>query len=270
MIDRRRVAAVVRKDLREILRNPQLVAPLVVVPLLFTVVFPIAIILLGNNPAIMASVNGLGAFLDNLPEGIVPAHFTEQQTIVYAAIVFFLAPMFLIVPVMFSSVIASSSFVGEKERRTLEGLLYTPLTNRELVLAKVLVSVIPAVIVSWAAFVIYALIVNVLGNPVIGDAFFPTATWILMILLLVPLVAILSTSLTVAVSGRATTMQGAQSVAVIIVLPVVGLVVSQATGLMLFDVSVVLVAIGVLAVVDAIVFLAVARTFQRERIITRL
>lgn len=270
MIDRRRVAAVVRKDLREILRNPQLVAPLVVVPLLFTVVFPIAIILLGNNPAIMASVNGLGAFLDNLPEGIVPAGFTEQQTIVYAAIVYFLAPMFLIVPVMFSSVIASSSFVGEKERRTLEGLLYTPLTNRELVLAKVLVSVIPAVVVSWAAFVIYAVIVNVLGNPVIGEAFFPTTTWILMIVLLVPLVAILSTSLTVGVSGRATTMQGAQSVAVIIVLPVVGLVVSQATGLMLFDVPVVLAAVSVLAVVDVIVFLAVARTFQRERIITRL
>lgn len=270
MIDRRRVAAIVRKDLREILRNPQLLAPLVAVPVIFVIVFPVAIILLGNSPAITASINGLGAFLENLPEGIVPTGFTEQQTIVYAAIVYFLAPMFLIVPVMFSSVIASSSFVGEKERRTLEGLLYTPITNRELVLAKVLVSVIPAVLVSWASFLIYAAIVNVLGNPIVGAAFFPTPTWILMILLLVPLVALLSTSLTVAVSGRATTMQGAQSIAVIIVLPVIGLVVSQATGLMLFDVPVVLAAIAVLAVVDLIVFLAVARTFQRERIITRL
>lgn len=270
MIDRRRVAAVVRKDLLEIVRNPQLLAPLVVVPAIFVIVFPIAIILLGNNPAVTASINGLGAFLENLPDGIVPDGFTDQQTIVYAAIVYFLAPMFLIVPVMFSSVIASSSFVGEKERRTLEGLLYTPLTNRELVLAKVLVSVIPAIVVTWLSFVVYTVIVNVLGGPVIGGAFFPTPAWVLMILLLAPLVAILATSLTVAVSGRATTMQGAQSVSVIVVLPVIGLVVSQATGLLLFDVPVVLAAIAVLAVVDVVVFVAVARTFQRERIITKL
>ncbi|MGN6272599.1 MAG: ABC transporter permease subunit [Protaetiibacter sp.] len=270
MIDRRRVSAVVRKDLREILRNPQLVAPLVIVPLLFTVVFPVAIILLGNNPAVTASINGLGAFLDNLPAGTVPDGFTDQQTIIYAATVYFLAPLFLIVPVMFSSVIASSSVVGEKERRTIEGLLYTPITNRELVLAKVLVSVIPAVIVAWAGFVVYAVLVNVLGAPVLGGIFFPTPAWMLMILVMVPLIAFLSTSLTVAISGRATTVQGAQGISVLIVLPVLAMVVSQATGALLFDVPVVLAASAVLLVADLIAFFAVVARFERERIVTRL
>ncbi len=270
MIDRRRVMAVVRKDLREILRNPQLVAPLVVVPLLFTIVFPVAIILLGNNPALTATINGLGAFLDNLPAGAVPEGLTEQQTIIYAATVFFLAPLFLLVPVLFSSVIASSSVVGEKERRTIEGLLYTPISDRELVLAKVLVSVIPSVLVAWVGFVFYAVIVNVLGGPVLGGIFFPTLSWVLMILVTVPLVAFLATSLTVAVSGRATTVQGAQGIAVLIVLPVIAMVVSQATGALLFDVPIVLAASAFLLVVDIIAFVAVVARFQRERIITRL
>lgn len=270
MIDRRRITAVVRKDLLEILRNPQLLAPLIIVPVIFVVVIPVAIILVGNNPALMASVNGLSAFLDNLPKGIVPAGYTEQQTVIYSVTVFFLAPLFLIVPVMFASVVASSSFVGEKERRTLEGLMYTPISNRELVLAKVLVSVIPAVLVAWLSFVIYAVIVNVLGGPILGGAYFPTPAWVLMIVFLVPLVAFLATSLTVAVSGRATTMQGAQSISVLVVLPVVGMVVSQATGLMIFDVPVVLVAIAVLVVADVVAYFAVVRSVQRERIITRL
>ena len=87
---------------------------------------------------------------------------------------------------MVASTTASSSFVGEKERRTIEGLLYTPITDRELVLAKVLVSVIPSVLLAWAAFVVYTVLVNALGAPLMGGLFFPTWTWAIIIVVLVP------------------------------------------------------------------------------------
>ncbi len=51
---------------------------------------------------------------------------------------------------------------------------------------------------------------------------------------------------------------------------IVQLVAGQATGLMLFDASVALIAAGVIAIVDIAVFLAVAHTFKRERVITTL
>lgn len=270
MIDRRRVRTLMRKDWRELRRNPQALAPLVVVPLIFVVVIPAVVILLGPNPAVRATVNGLQSFLDNLPDGMVPATFTEEQTVVYAVIVYFIAPLFLLIPVMVASVIASSSFVGEKERRTIEGLLYTPVTDRELVLAKVLASMIPSVAIAWASFAVYTVLVNALGAGLMGGLFFPTWTWLVIIVLLVPLIGFLATCLIVAVSGRSTTMQGAQGTAVLVVLPVVGLVVGQATGLLLFDVPVALLAAAVLAVIDVAVFVATVRRFQRERIVTRL
>lgn len=270
MINRRRVLALFTKDSRELLRNGQVIAPLIVLPLLFVVAIPAAVIVFGGNPALLSSVNGLDGFLANLPTGIVPEDSSLHQTIVYAVIVYFLAPFFLLIPVMAASVTASASIVGEKERRTIEGLLYTPLTDRELVLGKVLVSVVPAVLLTWASFLIYAVLVNALGAPIMGGIFFPTWSWIILVVVLVPLVAFLATSLIVAVSGRSRTVQGAQGISMLLVLPLIGLVAGQAGGLLLFDVGIALAAGAVLLVLDALVFLFVVRRFNRESIVTRL
>ena len=269
MINRRRLVALMRKDWLELAHNKQAVAPLVIVPLLFVVLIPTAVILLGNNAALTSSITGLQAFLNNLPEDILPAGLSTEQTVIYAVIVYFMAPFFLIIPVMVASITASSAFVGEKERRTIEGLLYTPLTDRELVLGKVLGSVIPSVALGWVSFVIYSVLVNALAAPIFGGVFFPTWTWAVIILALVPLIAFLATCLIVAVSGRSTSMQEAQGSSVLVILPVLGLVISQATGLLLFDTTVALVASAALLVIDVVVYLAVVGRFRREGIVTR-
>lgn len=270
MMGWQRVWAVVRKDWLEVARNKQVLTSLVIVPAVFAVLIPTAVILLGNSGALTATVAGLQGFLDNLPPGLVPADYSVDQTVIYTVVVFFMAPLFLVIPVMVASITASSSFVGEKERRTIEGLLYTPLSNRELVLAKVLGSVIPSVLLTWAAFITYSIIVNVLGWRVMGGLFFPTWTWAVLIAALVPLVGFLATSLIVAVSGRSTTMQGAQGTAMFVVLPILALVVGQATGLMLFDITVALITAAVLLVIDVAAFTLVVARFHRGRIITRL
>lgn len=269
-IGRRRVVAVMRKDWLEVVRNKQVMSSLIVVPLVFAVVLPAAVILLGSSGILTSTIAGLQGFLDNLPAGVAPTDYTPDQTIVYAVIVYFLAPFFLVIPVMIASITASSSLVGEKERRTIEGLLYTPLSNRELILAKVLGSVIPAVALTWIAFIVYTALVGVLAAPMMGGLFFPTWTWAVLILLLVPLVGFLATSLIVAVSGRSTTMQGAQGTAMFVVFPILALVIGQATGIMLFNVTVALLAAVVLAVADLLAFMLVVAKFQREHIVTKL
>lgn len=265
-----RVTAVMRKDWLEVIRNKQLLGSLVAVPLVFALLLPMGLILLGGSGVLPSAVAGLQGFLDNLPASVAPANLTPDQTVVYAVIVYFFAPFFLLIPVMTASITASSSLVGEKERRTIEGLLYTPLTNRELVLAKVLGSVLPSVLLTWIAFMIYTVIVGVLGAPMMGGLFFPTWTWAVLIALLVPLVGFLATSLIVAVSGRSTTMQGAQGTAMFVVFPILALVIGQATGLMLFNVSVALIAAAVLAVADVLAFVFVVSKFEREHIVTKL
>ena len=52
--------------------------------------------------------------------------------------------------------------------------------------------------------------------------------------------------------------------------PVIALVVGQATGLLLFDISIAILASAMLLVIDVAVFTVVVGRFQRERIVTRL
>ena len=81
---------------------------------------------------------------------------------------YLLAPLFLIVPLMVSAVLAADAFAGEKERRTLEALLHLPISDRDLFLAKLLGAFLPAMAVSWIGFLAFAVVANARG--VAGDA----------------------------------------------------------------------------------------------------
>lgn len=270
MIDVYRVRTVIRKDWLEIARNKQALTSLLVVPVMFVVILPTVLLLLARTPSFTESMDDVRPLLDAVPAGLLPAGMDETQLMLYVVIVFMMAPLFLLIPVMVASITASSSFVGEKERRTIEGLLYTPVTDRELVLAKILGSVVPAVAIAWVSFALYTVLVNVLGWPVFGRVYFPTWTWAVLMALVVPLVAFLSTGLIVAVSGRSTTVQGAQGISMLVVFPVLALVIGQAAGVAFFDVPVALVAAAVLAVIDVVVFRFAVRQFVRERVLTRM
>jgi ABC-type Na+ efflux pump permease subunit len=63
-------------------------------------------------------------------------------------------------PIITASVLAADSFAGEKERKTAEALLLTPATNEELLVGKILASLIPAVLLTAIVFLIYAGIID--------------------------------------------------------------------------------------------------------------
>jgi len=270
MMRTRHIRTVMRKDFLELLRNKKALAPLVVVPLLLVAVLPTLFILVGGSGPVAKSINGISQFLENLPTGTTPAGLSEQAQAVYAIVIFFFAPIYLLVPVMVANVTASSSFVGEKERRTLEGLFYTPVSDSELVTAKILVSFLPAMGVSWVAFVIYGVVVNGLGYHLFGELVFPTVTWLITAFVIAPLISIFAIELVVAMSQRASTMQSAQGLSVIVVLPVVGLVVSQASGAVMFNSGVALIIAAVLVVIDAVLFRVMVHRFHRERMLVTL
>jgi ABC-type Na+ efflux pump permease subunit len=193
----------------------------------------------------------------------------EQQWI-YLTANYMFAPMFLIVPLMVSSILGADSFVGEKERRTLEGLFYTPASDTELFVAKVLMALLPALGISIGSFIIYGIVVNVAGYPIMGRIFFPSATWWPLVFWMGPAVSVLGIGATVAISSRSKTFMQAQQVSGVLVLPVVFLMIGQVTGLFFLGIEL---AIGVGAVVWLIGLWLVwvgAKTFSRDRLMTSM
>ena len=153
----RLIWTLIRRDLKVVLKSKAVLIPLLMVPLVLLVLLP------GAGAAIMANIDDdaetiqdmrddLSLFYDNLPENMseeINALDTEPQRLIYVVFVYFFAPFFLIIPVMVANVIAADSFVGEKERKTLEALLYTPTTDRELYFAKLIAPWLAALAVTW-------------------------------------------------------------------------------------------------------------------------
>ena len=79
-------------------------------------------------------------------------------------------PLLLLVvgffPTSFSLVIALEAFVGEKERKSLEPLLATPLTNYQLFAGKLMASVIPPVLASYIGITVYSIGVYLIAEPI--------------------------------------------------------------------------------------------------------
>jgi len=265
---------VFKKDWCEIRRNYQVILPIVVVPLMISVFLPIILTVIPSLAATQGgSLNGFGTLLENLPKHVQEqlAAMTEQQVMIYVMAIYFFAPFFLIIPLMASSVIASDSFAGEKERKTIEALLATPLSDGELFLGKMLVSFIPSMIVTVVSFAIYTTVFDVLAyNLFNGMLLLPTIDWILLIFGLAPTVALASIGLTVIISARVKGFREAQQISVVLLTPVLALVFGQATGAIIFGPVVILALIGLFGLVDLAVFRVGVKLFKREEILTKL
>src|SRR5512136_3127534 len=107
-----RVLLVFRKDWLEVKRNWEILAPILLVPLIFCIAIPSLILLI---PGSSSSGNDLGNLISILPEAVRSEiiGFSDYQTIAYLMLTFIFMPFFLLIPAMASSVISSDSFAGE-------------------------------------------------------------------------------------------------------------------------------------------------------------
>jgi len=267
---RRCVLVLIRKEWRQALRDTSALVPVVLFPLLFSIILPGAAVgLIAHSASSETRIHGLESFLD-LVASVSGAGMGPQQLLVTAVITYVFAPLILMIPVIVATAGATAAFVGERERGTLEGLLYGPITVRELFLAKTLASVIPAVLLTWASFLGFSVVANAAAWPVMKGIVFPDVTWTLAVLVLVPLIAFLVISVIVGVSNRARSVQSAQGIAVFFILPLVGMIVSQIAGALLFDWRVVALLGGVLAVLCVIAYLLMARVVEHDEIVLKI
>lgn len=266
----RAIRAIVGRDLRLVARARAVVLPLVIVPAIFFVVFPIGAYL--GIRAGGETLAELEPLLEVLPPSILdtlgPGPL-ERQLLVYLFEYQF-ASFFLIVPLMVCAVIAADSFAGEKERKTLEALLYTPTSDRELYLAKLLGPWLAALAVSLVSYLAYLLIANVLAAPQVGRPLAITPLWLLVVLWLGPATGALAISILVVVSARVRGFQEAYQLGGVVVLPVVALIVAQLAGVLVLDAPfAVLLGLIVWAVAGVVLFRA-SRGFRRERLLRQV
>jgi ABC-2 type transport system permease protein len=215
------VLTILRREWAELLRNPLLLATIVGPPIVLTIA-PLAV----------------GGFVRGEP---LPAELVDQLRrvrpewsrlsndlgLAYGFQQFLL--FFLMMPAFIPLSIATFSIIGEKQSRSLEAVLATPVRTSELLTAKALAALTPGLLGGGLAYVAFVALVGALFGQVLRDVV-AGADWIAAVVLLGPAIGLLAIVLGIIVSARVSDPRTAQQVGAIIVVPLVAATIAQASG----------------------------------------
>ncbi|MBZ9607355.1 ABC transporter permease subunit [Clostridium estertheticum] len=256
----------IKKDLNEITSSKRVIVPMAIVPIVLTVLIPLALIIgvnyIGNASDVL---RGFGSLLKKLPSEYKA--YSPAQLVIKIVINYLFPSYFLIIPIICSGIIGSSSLVGEKEHKTMETLLYTPISMEQLLRAKILGVFIPSYIITLLSFIAFGIIINIGGFIYFGGLIFPDIKWLIIILWISPAINLLSLTFTVMVSAKSKTFQEAQQVSGILVLPVIILLVGQMTGVIMLNNLIMFTAGAVLLIIDYILIKRISSKFIPEKLI---
>jgi uncharacterized membrane protein SpoIIM required for sporulation/ABC-type transport system involved in multi-copper enzyme maturation permease subunit len=117
-------------------------------------------------------------------------------------------------PISVSLVIALESFVGEKERGSIEPLLNTPLEDWQLYLGKLLSSIVSPLVGSYLGMTVYLVGLSLQNVPL------PAPNLLVLIIVLTTVQAVMMVAGAVVVSSQATSVRAANLLASFIIIPV--------------------------------------------------
>jgi ABC-2 type transport system permease protein len=259
-----RIVTVVVKELKDVGRS-RLILTTLIVPIVLYVVVSLVALSAGHLPGVAGMTRGeMEALERSLPRGSgVPSVEAFQLLLVDQILV-----LYMLAPLFIPLTIASYSIIGEKQLRTLEPLLATPIKTWELLAAKSVAAIVPGILVGWVSYAAFLILAAFIASPlVLRHAL--GAVWLVSFGVLSPLFALLAVAMAVIASSRTNDPRAAQQLGAIIILPISALLSAQVFGFVRLDVShALLLALGATLVDVALLWLAV-RLFDRETILTR-
>ncbi len=262
-----RVAALARKDLEEVRRQPGLILP--AVGIVFGMAIPAFLVII-IAPAVGGEDLGDSDFVE--AARLAREHFAVGHLSARGQAQAFLLQQFLMfslmVPIVGSLSLAAQGIIGEKQSRALEPLLATPITTAELLLAKILVPFFLSMALLAATFGLYLAGMAAFGEPGVWLTLFWPRT-LAIVALVGPLVALTALAIAAIVSSRVNDARTAQQLGGLFVLPVVALFVAQMAGQFLLGLRAILLTALVLAVVNVVLLAVGVKVFDRETILTR-
>ncbi len=230
---------VARREIRDQFRDWRIIFPVVGL----TVFFPFLMDFTANQ--IMGFVEQYGANI--IAERLVP----------------FLMMIVGFFPISVSLVIALESFVGEKERGSIEPLLNTPLKDWQLYLGKLVSSIVPPLLSSYLGVIVYT------AGLLIQRMRLPEFDLMILILLLTAVQAIVMVSGAVVVSTQATSVRSANLLASFIIIPMAFLIQGESVIMFWGDYRMLwLVMLGLVTLAVLLVRVGLAH-FQREELLGR-
>jgi ABC-2 type transport system permease protein len=237
-LSRRRIRAVVHKELRTYRRNRSIVISMAVIPLIFLVQPLVSTLALSSSAAMQ---------------------LRQHHELLYM----------LAIPALVPAMLAAYAVVAERQQGTLEPVLSTPIRREELLLGKALAVLVPSIAVAYLVFALFLVAVELFADRGVPSALIHRSDVIAQVIF-TPLLASWSIWIAMAISTRSSDIRVAQQLSVLASLPTVAV-----TTLIAFDVihATIGLALGLgaaLLIANRIGWRLVSALFDRERLIASL
>ncbi len=230
---------ITRREIRDQFRDWRIIIPI----LLLTLIFP-AIMNFTADQAVQF-VEDYGA------------------TIIGDRLIPFLLMIVGFFPISISLVIALESFVGEKERRSIEPLLSTPLSDWQLYVGKLLAVLVPPLLASFLGIAVY--LVGVYRQV----GWVPETVLLIQILILTVVQSLVMVSGAVVISSQATSVRAANLLASFIIIPMAFLIQGESLVMFWGRYNVLWWAIFGLVIVSVLLVRTGVAHFNREELLGR-
>jgi ABC-type Na+ efflux pump permease subunit len=255
------VRAVIGRELKEVVANRWLLVGIVLPPVAL-VTFPLLLgVFMPNEtlpPEFRQQILSQRPEWAALSERELTGAFTVQQFL----------PYFLLMPAYVPLAIATFSIIGEKQSRSLEAVLATPIRTTELLAGKTLAALVPGVLTGWLTYAVFI----ALGAAVYGPRLFGVVTdasWLAGVFLLGPAIGLVSTVAGVLISARVSDPRVGQQIGGVVIVPLVAVGILQATGTLLVGASGYVILATMLMTLGIAGLRLGAWLFGRETILTR-
>jgi ABC-type transport system involved in multi-copper enzyme maturation permease subunit len=235
-VNRRRVRAIFRKELREYRHNGFIIWTMAIFPLIF-LIQPLVVVF--TLPASAA------------------ARLGHEHLLLHM----------LGIPALVPAGVAAYAVVGERQQGTLEPVLTTPIRRQEFLAGKALAALVPSVAIAYAVYAVFLACVALFARPAVASALLRGPD-LLAQLLFTPLLAGWSIWIGIAISTRASDFRVAQQLGILAGLPT-----AVVAALIAFNVihATLGLAIGLAAALllgNRLGWRIMSAAFDRERLIT--
>jgi ABC-type transport system involved in multi-copper enzyme maturation permease subunit/uncharacterized membrane protein SpoIIM required for sporulation len=233
------VLVIARRELRDHIRDWRIVTPIVLL------------------------IAGLPLLMDYMSRELIDFAARYGAQIREDQIVPFLLMVVGFFPVTVALVLALESFVGEKERRSLEPLLSSPVSDTHLYLGKLFASLVPPLAASYLGMALYLFSLYRHGS------WLPDGVLVLQVFALATANCLVMVSLAVVVSAQTTSLRGANLLAAFIILPMALLLQGQSAVIVWAPASVLWWTVVGLVFLAALLVRTGVAHFNREELIGR-
>ena len=199
--DLRMASVVARREIKDSFRDWRIMTPIILLTLFF--------------PALMNFAAGrMIAFVSDYGAEIIA---TQLIPFLLLVVGFF--------PMSFSLIIALETFVGEKERKSLEPLLATPLTDIQLYLGKMIAVLVPPLLAAYLGITVY------LVGLYFSVGWTPTLQLLGQTIVLTTVQGVIMVAAAVVISSQTTSVRAANLLASFIIVPMAMLIQAEAAAL---------------------------------------